>query len=139
MTTNKFYKSANSFMCINFPQKMGQMIEDAYNDNLKSIHIMVFNTNDISERTLEGIINVCKRKHIHLIIHCFKYSDRQILRKKFKYITKNKYFHFQLIHKFIFAFSSEKRIIVKHNYLRLEKLISDETSLQSEIQEIQFK
>lgn len=135
MTTNKFYKSSNSFLCINFPQKMGELIATSYHSSLKSIHIMIFDINDISIKTLEGIIPICKRKKIHLIIHCFNRYDKNQLRMKLKKIKKDNYFHFQLTRTFIFSFSVEKQLIVKYKHLQLIKTNLD----SSEIQEVTFK
>ena len=135
MLDNKFFRNSNMIVCINFPKQIDTLINKCDNYGIKSIHILVFDINDVDTALIKNFITPCRRRNIHLIIHCFNAKDRTSFKKVFKGIKKNQYFHFQLTKKFKFSYSKEKRMEITRNNIKIYTKTRDNLE---EIQEINY-
>jgi hypothetical protein len=136
MIFNKAFKTSNAIICINFPQKMVDYINNNDGSNLTNIHIIVFDTDDVQVDKLLKFVAPCRRRKIKIIIHCFNKKDISILKHQMKGVKKDSYFHFQYNSIYKISMSKEKQMLIEYKKITF---ITNTIENKNEIQEIYFK
>ena len=116
-----FFILGNSIVCINFTNNVIADLEKVKKENIKIIHIFVFDESKIKRKSLIAIANACKRSKIKVILHIYSNQDKILIKNDIKgNCIFDKNFHFHLEKRpFEIKFNNNKKIRIEFNKIQI--------------------